>query len=66
MPSPDFDRRAKLSFGVAALCVVFGLESAVAHHTAPSAASPFVWATLAVVGLGALVHGARWAPSPYA
>lgn len=53
-------RRSRIAFGVAVICVLFLTETVVAHQTAPSAASPWVWGGLGVVGLGALGCGLWW------
>lgn len=53
-------RRSRIAFGVAVICVLFLTETVVAHQTAPSAASPWVWGGLGAVGLGALGCGLWW------
>jgi hypothetical protein len=57
---PALDRRAKLAFGVALICGLFLVETAVAHRSTPHAASVFIWAALGAVAVGALVLGAVW------
>ena len=57
---PDPLRRSRIAFGVAAICGLFLTETVVAHQTAPSAASPWVWGGLGAVGLGALGCGLWW------
>lgn len=52
--------KAAIALGVAVICVLFLVETAVAHHHHPSAASPYVWAVLATVAVGALVASVRW------
>jgi hypothetical protein len=58
-PSPDL-QRARIAFGVAAICGLFLLETAVAHRTAPRAASVWVWSALGAMALAALGCGLRW------
>jgi hypothetical protein len=57
---PDLLRRSRIAFGVAAICVLFLIETLVAHRTAPSPASPWVWGALGVIGLGACGGGLWW------
>ena len=49
--------RSRIAFGIAVICGVFGVETGVAHHHTPSAASPVVWGLLALVGTGAVLVG---------
>ena len=58
-PPPDYDRHSKIALGVAVICGLFILETAQAHRVAPNPASPFVWAVLGGVGVGALLY-ALW------
>lgn len=57
---PSLDRRAKLAFGIALICGLFLVETAVAHRSTPHPASVFIWAALGTVAVGALVLGAVW------
>ncbi len=57
MDERTLDRRSKLAFGVAVICVLFITETAVAHRTTPHAASPLIWAALGGVAAAALVYG---------
>ena len=52
--------KAAIALGVALICVLFLVETAVAHHHHPSPASPFVWGALSLVAVGALVAWARY------
>ena len=48
----DDRRKSSMAFGVAAICVLFILETQQAHRIQPHAASGLVWS---ILGLGALV-----------
>jgi hypothetical protein len=52
--------KAAIALGVACICLVFLLETWVAHQRMPSAASPYVWGGLGGVALIALACWARW------
>lgn len=52
------EKRAALALGAAVVCVLFGIETSVAHRIAPNPASPLVWTGLALGGGVAL---AVWA-----
>jgi hypothetical protein len=43
-------RKAALATGIAVICAMFGIESTVAHHHAPSPLSWLVWTVLGAVG----------------
>ena len=53
----DWTRRSQLCFGVAVICGLFLVETAVAHRSVPHPASPIVWGVLGLVGAGAVVAG---------
>lgn len=53
-------RCSRIAFGVAAICVLFLIETMVAHRTVPSPASPWVWGALGVIGLVACGAGLWW------
>lgn len=53
----DWTRRSQLCFGMAVICVLFLVETAVAHRSVPHPASPIVWGVLGLVGMGAVVAG---------
>jgi 4-hydroxybenzoate polyprenyltransferase len=53
-------RKAALALGVACICLVFLMETWVAHQRMPSAASPYVWGGLVGVALLALGCWLRW------
>jgi hypothetical protein len=44
------ERKAAIATGIAVLCAMFGVESAVAHHHVPSPLSWLVWTLLGAVG----------------
>ncbi len=52
--------KAAIALGVAVICVLFLVETAVANHHHPSQASPYVWGVLALVAVGALAASVRW------
>lgn len=57
MPRTDHLRQARLCFGIAVIALLFLLETAVAHRSAPSAASPFIWGGLGLVAVLAVLRG---------
>lgn len=44
------ERKAAIATGIAVICAMFGIESTVAHHHAPSPLSWLVWTVLGAVG----------------
>jgi hypothetical protein len=57
LTSREWTRRSQLCFGVAVICVLFLVETAVAHRSVPHPASPIVWGMLGLVGTGAVAAG---------
>jgi hypothetical protein len=51
-------RRSRIAFGLAGVCVMFLIETRVAHGVTPHPASPLVWAVLGTVLL--LLASAWW------
>ncbi len=57
--TPDDRRQAAIALGIGCICLVFLLETSIAHRTHPSPASPYVWGALGAVA--ALAFGrALW------
>jgi hypothetical protein len=52
--------KAAIALGAACICLVFLMETWVAHQRMPSAASPYVWGGLGGVAAIALACWARW------
>jgi drug/metabolite transporter (DMT)-like permease len=48
---PRDRRQAAIALGIGLICLVFLLETAIAHRTHPSPASPYVWGGLGTVAL---------------
>lgn len=44
-------RKARLCLGGALICVLFLVETFVAHQSRPNSASPYVWSALGLVAL---------------
>lgn len=59
---PDDRRQIAIALGVGLICLVFLLETAIAHRTMPSPASPYVGSGLGAVALLAFARAAwlRW------
>jgi hypothetical protein len=47
----ELKNRGAIALGISLICVVFLVETGVAHQTMPSAASPVVWTGLSLVAL---------------
>jgi hypothetical protein len=54
----DLQRSAALAWGTGFVALVFLLETAVAHRSHPSAASPWIWVVLGVTAAAAFARGA--------
>ncbi|MCA3181664.1 MAG: hypothetical protein O9345_07890 [Burkholderiaceae bacterium] len=44
------ERKSAIATGIAVICLMFGIESAVVHHSVPSPLSWIVWTLLGAVG----------------
>lgn len=53
----DSMRRSQPGVGAALLCVLFLVETAVAHRSVPHPAPATRWSVLAIMGAGAVVAG---------
>lgn len=50
----ELRRKSAIALGISLVCLLFLLETALAHRVMPSPASPFVWSLLGAVGVSAL------------
>jgi drug/metabolite transporter (DMT)-like permease len=55
-----YARKARIGLGFFVICLVFLLETTVAHQTRPHPASPFIWAGLGLTAVACLLYAA-WA-----
>ncbi len=60
--SSALERRANNALGICLICVVFALETVVAHHHQPNPASPFVWAALGSTAVACLFYYLKHRP----
>ena len=52
--------RGSIAMGMAVICLLFLIETVVAHQTTPNALSPLVWSVLGCVGIVSVVLAAVW------
>lgn len=45
-PDPMLKRKAQIAAGVGVICLMFLLETLIAHRSAPHPASPLIWTLL--------------------
>jgi hypothetical protein len=50
----ELKRKSAIALGISLICLLFLLETTLAHRVMPSPASPFVWSLLGAVGAIAL------------
>ncbi len=64
MPARDdpqaLRQRSRIAWGLAAICVLFLLETWNAHRVTPSPHSPLVWTVLGVFAAGSVVAALWW------
>lgn len=58
--SKRLDDRGSIAMGIAVICLLFLIETVVAHQTTPNALSPLVWSVLGGVGAVSMVLAAVW------
>lgn len=56
----EYRRKSSLAFGLAAICVLFILETLQAHRVQPHPASPFIWTALGLAAAGGVGLGLWW------
>jgi hypothetical protein len=55
----DLRCRAAIAWGIGVIALIFLIETALAHHSRPSAASPWIWSALGIIAVLAFARGAR-------
>lgn len=55
--SEDYDRKSKIAFGLALVCLLFVGETFNADRLMPNPASPYVWSFLGLAALGLIGYG---------
>jgi hypothetical protein len=52
--------RSRIAYGLSLVCLMFVLETAVAHRSAPQPASAWIWGGLGLGALAGLLLGWLW------